>query len=165
MNDMLSRGINTLNALPLRGWVMDNGIVFPALEMLHFLGLCLLYGALLVVDLRIIGFARSLPIERVDRFVRFALLGFAINLITGALFVAGDAARYLVNIAFWAKMGLIALAGLNTVYFVARIKPEMEAGVDSDALSGGARRVAWLSLALWSCVIVLGRFIPYVEDL
>lgn len=165
MQDILTWVITTLNAAPLSGFVMNNAIVFPTLEMLHFLGLCLLYGALLVLDLRILGFAGAVPIERVERFARVALLGFAINLVTGLLFVAGDADRYLVNIAFWGKMGLIALAGLNTLYFAARIRPQMQAGVDSDALSGGARRVAWLSLCLWSGVIVLGRFIPYVEDL
>lgn len=97
--------------------------------------------------------------------MRFALLGFAINLVSGLLFVVGDSDRYLVNVAFWGKMGLIVAAGINTVYFVRRIKPQMEAGVDSSELTVDAKLVAWLSLLLWTGVIVLGRFIPYVEDL
>ena len=165
MNTLLNRLTDTLNATALSGFVMDNAIVFPALEMAHFLGLCLLFGALLVVDLRVVGFARAIPIARVEIFVRFALIGFAINLVSGLMFVVGDSDRYLVNIAFWTKMGMIVAAGLNTAHFVRRVKPQMDAGVDSSELTADARVVAWLSLTLWTGVIVLGRFIPYVEDL
>ena len=164
MNTLLTWVIETLNASALNGLVMDNRFVFPMLEMAHFMGLCLLFGSLLVVDLRVIGLARTVPINRVNIFVRFALIGFAINLVTGLFFLAGDSDRYLVNYAFWAKMGVIGLAGLNTAYFVRRIKPQMDAGIASADLTGGAHVVAWLSLTFWSCVIILGRFIPYVED-
>lgn len=165
MNSLLAWIIDTLNGSALNGLVMDNRFVFPVLEMAHFLGLCLLFGSLLVVDLRVVGVARAVPMNRVDTFVRFALIGFAINLVTGLLFIIGDSDRYLVNYAFWAKMGLIGLAGFNTAYFVHRIKPQMDAAITSSDLSGGAHLVAWLSLILWSGVIILGRFIPYVEEL
>jgi uncharacterized membrane protein len=118
---------------------------------------------LLVVDLRVVGFAKAIPIERVDMFIRFAIIGFSINLLSGLLFVVGDSDRYLVNIAFWLKMGVIIIAGLNTLYFVRRIKPQMDAGVESNHLQHGAHVVAWLSLVLWTSVIILGRFFPYVE--
>lgn len=165
MDNVLTRVVQTLDSTALSAFVMDNAVVFPVLEMAHFLGLCLLLGSLLVVDLRVVGMARAVPIQSVDKFVRFALAGFAINLATGLLFVVGDPGRYLVNIAFWAKMALIVVAGLNTAWFVRRVKPQMEAGVASADLTADAHVVAWLSLALWTCVIVLGRFIPYVEGL
>lgn len=165
MNTLLNLIVDALNATALSGFVMNNAYVFPFLEMAHFVGLCLLFGSLLVVDLRVVGFAKSVPIESVDLFVRFALIGFAINLMSGTLFVIGDSDRYLVNIAFWGKMSLIAIAGLNTAYFMRRIKPQMDLGVASEDLSLDARVVAWLSITLWACVIILGRFIPYVEDL
>jgi len=161
MDTLLTWVIDTLNATTLNGLIMGNRFVFPILEMAHFLGLCLLFGALLVVDLRIVGAASAIPLKRVETYVRIALLGFAINLTSGLLFLVGDSDRYLVNDAFWAKMALILLAGLNSAYFVWRIKPQIAGGV---VLSRDAHVVAWLSLALWSCVIILGRFIPYVED-
>lgn len=165
MNALLNWVINTLNSTALSGFIMTNAYLFPFLEMAHFVGLCLLFGSLLIVDLRVVGFAKSVPLQRVDLFVRFALIGFAINLASGVLFVIGDSDRYLVNIAFWTKMVLIALAGLNTAYFVWQIKPQMDQGSQSENLKKGAHLVAWLSLTLWTCVIILGRFIPYVEDL
>lgn len=165
MDKLLTWIIDTLNSTTLNGLVMDNRFVFPILEMIHFIGLSFLFGALLVVDLRILGVTPAISIKRVDVFVRFALIGFAINAATGMLFVVGDSDRYLVNVAFWAKMMLIMLAGLNTAYFVRRVKPQMDAGVDTADLTHGAHLVAWLSLIGWSGVIILGRFIPYVEDL
>lgn len=165
MDTALTWVIATLNSTALSGIVMNNAVVFPALEMAHFLGLCLLFGSLLVVDLRIVGVSPRVPIQQVERFLRFALFGFAINLTSGLLFVVGDSDRYLVNIAFWTKMAVIVVAGLNTAYFVRRVKPQIDAGVRSADLTPDARVVAWLSLFLWTSVIVLGRFIPYVEDL
>ncbi|WP_376873654.1 DUF6644 family protein [Albirhodobacter sp. R86504] len=165
MDTLLAWVITTLNSTALSGFVMGNAYLFPILEMAHFIGLCLLFGSLVIVDLRVVGFAPAVPITSVDRFVRFALIGFAINLTSGVLFVIGDSDRYLVNIAFWSKMVLIGIAGLNTAYFVRRVKPQMDQGVASRDLTKDAHVVAWLSLTLWTCVIILGRFIPYVEDL
>ncbi|MEO9946492.1 DUF6644 family protein [Paraglaciecola sp.] len=163
MNNLLSWIIETLNATSLSHWVMNNAAVFPALEMAHFLGLSLLFGSLLIVDLRIIGFAKAVPMRHVEAFVKWAIVGFAINLISGLLFVVGDSDRYLVNIAFWTKMGVILLAGLNTFFFIRRIKPQLDLGIESNQLTKGAHVVAWLSLICWALVIILGRFIPYVE--
>ena len=163
MSTLLNSVIDTLNSTALSNIVMDNAVVFPALEMLHFLGLCLLFGSLLVVDLRIVGFANAIPIERVDLFARFAIIGFCINLFSGLLFVIGDSDRYLVNVGFWIKMGLVFLAGVNTIYFLSRIKPQLVTGVNAADLKQGAHAVAWASLILWTGVIILGRFLPYVE--
>lgn len=165
MNEVLIWIIEPLNDSTLNTLVTGNQFVFPILEMAHFMGLCLLFGALLIIDLRIVGFAPSVPIQKVDLFVKFALLGFATNFLTGFLFIVADSDRYLVNSAFWIKMTVIAFAGLNSVYFFRKIKPQLDAGVASASLSAGSHLVAWLSLATWSCVIILGRFIPFMEDL
>ncbi|WP_289031953.1 DUF6644 family protein [uncultured Paraglaciecola sp.] len=163
MNNLLTWIIDTLNATALSDWVMNNAVVFPALEIAHFLGLSLLFGSLLIVDLRVVGFAKTLPIRHVEKFIWWAIIGFGINLISGLLFVVGDSDRYLINIAFGAKMGVIILAGLNTLYFMKRTKPQLDAGLESNQLTKSAHAIAWLSLICWTAVIILGRFIPYVE--
>lgn len=163
MNSLLCWAIDTLSTSAMNHVVMDNAVVFPALEMAHFVGLSVLFGSLLVVDLRIIGFAKHLPLDKVSLFLRFAVIGFVINFISGALFVIGDPGRYLVNIAFWLKMFTIGLAGLNTVFFILHVKPKLYRSFAGQQLTNRARLVAWLSLILWLIVIVLGRFIPYLE--
>lgn len=164
MYSLINWAIETLNATAVSAFVMGNAWFFPMLEMLHFFGLCLLFGSLLIVDLRVIGVAPAVPISKVEIFVRITLIGFAINIATGALFVIGDSDRYLVNIAFWLKMGLIVLAGLNTAWFVRRVRPQIAAGYEGSELSADARFVAGASLVFWTAVIILGRMIPYVEE-
>lgn len=164
MQSLINWVITTLNSTALSGYIMGNEWIWPVLEMAHFLGLCLLFGSLLIVDLRVIGVARKIPINLIENFIKFALIGFAINIATGTLFVIGDSDRYLINIAFQLKMIVILAAGINTAYFVRRVQPQIQQGLDGDQLSAESRYVAVFSLFLWTAVIILGRLIPYVED-
>lgn len=155
--------IDWLNSTAFSQYIMTTPWLWPMLEMAHFLGLCLMLGSLLVVDLRVIGVARNVPLIHVDTFIRLTLLGFAINLASGLVFVIGDSDRYLVNIGFLSKMVLIAVAGVNAAYFTLRVRPHIKRGLEGSALPVEARFIAAFSLTLWTCVIVLGRLIPYVE--
>lgn len=161
MND----AIIWLRATDLHAFITGNSWVWPSMEMVHFLGLCLLFGSLLFVDLRVIGVARKVPLKLVDTFIIVTLIGFSLNVITGTLFLVGDPGRYFINIAFRLKMVLIVIAGLNALYFTFRVRPQIQAGADSSTLSADAKFVAGFSLCLWTSIIVLGRIIPYVEDL
>ena len=144
------------------GQVMRDSVwLFPMAEILHFMGLSLLIGSLLVVDCRLLGFARNFPVAAVYRFLPLALAGFGINLVTGTMFFFSDPFRYYPNIAFRIKMLLIILAGLNALYFTMTVRGKSaeaggEAGTD-------IKTVSTLSFLFWIGVIILGRFIPYVE--
>ena len=145
------------------GQVMRDSVwLFPMAEILHFMGLSLLIGSLLVVDFRLLGFARSFPVSAVYRFLPLALAGFGINLVTGTMFFFSDPFRYYPNIAFRLKMLFILLAGLNALYFALTVHRHAgPAGAeDRDA---AIRTVSALSFLFWVGVIILGRFIPYVE--
>ena len=155
--------IDWLNSTALNEYIMSTAWLWPTLEIAHFFGLCLLVGSLIVFDLRMIGVARAVPLIRVESFMVVALVGFAINLITGIIFVIGDPDRYLVNIAFRIKMILIVIAGVNVAYYMLRLRPQIQRGLEDAELSGSVRYVSALSLLLWTSVIVLGRIIPYVE--
>ena len=158
--------IDFLNSTALNQFIQSTSWVWPTLEMLHFLGLCLLLGSLLIVDLSVIGFARGISLKLVDKFIIATLIGFTINAATGAMFVIGDPDRYFVNIAFKLKMLAIAIAGCNALYFTFKVRPRIEAGDNTFRNLGmDARLSTALSLFLWTSVIVLGRFIPYVEDM
>ena len=161
MNDV----IEWLTATPLNTFITSNSWVWPTMEMIHFFGLCLLFGSLLIIDLRTLGFARKLPILSIDVFITLTLIGFILNLVTGALFVVGDPGRYFVNIAFKIKMGIIVVAGINALIYMLSIQPKIHAGADSKDLPAYAKIVALTSLVIWTSVIVLGRMIAYVEEL
>lgn len=142
---------------------MSEAWLWPTLEIFHFFGLCLLLGASIIFDLRMVGVARAVPIKLIEKFMAMAVWGFVINLITGILFVVGDPDRYMPNIAFRWKIVLIIVAGLNVAHYMWKIRPKVHSGQEDALLTGGGRFVAAFSLLLWTAIIILGRMIPYVE--
>lgn len=137
--------------------------MWPLMENLHFFGLCMMFGALMVIDLRVLGVAKSIPMAASMKLIPVALIAFGINLITGIAFICGDPFRYFYNLSFQWKMGLIVLAGINALWFWfgehAKLS-RLAVGEDADFQ---AKVIAGLSLIIWIVVIILGRLIPYLE--
>ena len=147
----------------LNGLMVNYAYTWPLFEILHFIGLCLLVGALTVVDLRLLGMGRAMSLHKTERFVNWAIFGFAINLLTGIGFFFGDPHRYYPNIAFRIKMLLILLAGLNLVWYQLTVARKIKLVGDSYQPGVDAKCIATLSLSLWVGVILFGRLIPYLE--
>lgn len=137
--------------------------LWPFMENLHFLGLSVLFGALLTIDLRVLGFARSIPMHGALKLIPLAIMAFAVNLITGLAFYAGDPYRYTTNLAFQWKMGLVLLAGVNALWFWFGEHARLSKLADGEQAEISAKVIAAISLGIWVCVIVLGRLIPYLE--
>ena len=136
--------------------------LWPSFEALHFIGLCVMFGALLVIDLRVLGLARRIPLESALKFVPIAIWGFALNLLTGIAFFAGDPFRYWPNVGFRIKMILIVLAGINAIAFELMERRKLERLAPESDVEAQGKLIAGTSLMLWIGVIVLGRMIPYV---
>jgi uncharacterized membrane protein len=132
---------------------------------LHFLGLVLLIGTVGALDLRIMGFARQLPLEPLHRLVPWALAGFGINLVTGLLAFIGMPEFYTLDYAFWVKMLAILLLGVNAAafYLTGVFGGVKDLGPGEDAPLS-AKLVAASSLILWFAVILLGRYIQYYQE-
>jgi hypothetical protein len=132
---------------------------------LHFVGLVLLIGTVGILDLRVLGFAKQIPMDPLHRLLPFAMAGFALNLVTGVLAFTGMDQYYTYDWAFWIKMLAIMLLGLNVAAFyltgafesVERMGP----GDDAPPL---AKFIAATSLFLWFAVITLGRYIQSFSD-
>jgi uncharacterized membrane protein len=132
---------------------------------LHFLGLVLLIGTIGALDLRIMGFARQLPLEPLHRLMPLALTGFGINLVTGLLAFIGMPEFYTLDYAFWVKLLAILLLGANAAaFYLTDVFDEVkDLGPGEDAPLS-AKLVAASSLILWFAVIILGRYIQYYQD-
>ncbi len=141
---------------------------WPIAEMLHFMGLALLVGITGLFDLRLLGFAKSVPIAPLHRLMPWALVGFGICLVTGFIFVTGNAFKppidLFLNIPFQFKMLFVALAGANAAaFYVSPVHRRVKAlGPEEDAPLA-AKIIAASSLGLWIAVIYLGRMIPWEE--
>lgn len=143
-------------------FVRASSWAFAVLEMLHFIGLSLLLGVVLVVDLRLLGFAKRLPLGPLHALLPWAFLGFSLNVFSGVLFFASDPFHYAEMGAFWWKMLLVALACANVLLFRATCFGHVEswgAGVDCSPLS---KVLGATSAILWIGVLCLGRLLPYI---
>lgn len=146
----------------INGLVMNYAWSWPTLETLHFLGLCMLIGAILVMDLRLIGFQRLIPLSAVHALTPLAIAGFVINLVTGVAFLFGDPRLYVVNYAFWVKMALVVLAGLNYLLFAFRVEPQLATLGPHDSTPTMAKATGVASLVFWFGVLTYGRLLPYL---
>jgi hypothetical protein len=131
----------------------------------HFVGLVLLIGTVGIFDLRMLGFAKQIPIGPLHRLVPWALAGFGVNLVTGVLAFTGMDQYYTYDWAFWLKMLAIMLLGLNVAAFYLTDAFEsvehLGPGEDAPPL---AKFIAATSLVLWFTVITLGRYIQSFSD-
>ena len=150
-------------ASQLSQWVQATYWLWPVLEIIHFFGLTLLMGGLIIVDLRMIGFFSTISLQGVKKLLPFVIFGFLLNLITGIFFVYGDPSRYAINIGFQIKLILILLAGCNAAIYHFKVESYvLDLGSSSRRPSIAIRLVGLTSLSLWTGVLLLGRLIPYV---
>ena len=151
-----------MQSTPINAFILDFAWSWPTLESLHFLALCTLMGSLLVMDLRLIGLYKLIPLKAVHSLMPVALVSFAINLITGLGFLFGEPYLYFPNWAFWAKMILILLAGLNFLFYYTKVEPMLVKLGPNDPAPFAAVFVGMLSLTFWFGVLAFGRLLPYL---
>lgn len=154
----------------LANFVNDYDWVWPICEMLHFIGMALLIGTVGWLDIRILGFGKAVPIASLEKLVPLGILGFALNVGSGAIFVMGNTAggpgAYLENLAFQIKMLLILIAGANlAAYYFMGIARDAERVAPGGDAAPAAKTVAIVSLVSWFGVIYFGRMIMYNDTL
>jgi hypothetical protein len=141
----------------LATWIRESGSLFgyPLILFLHTLGLGLLVGLNVAIDLRILGFAPGVPLKSLERTFPFMWAGFTINAITGtALFVA-DATKHFSNPAFFVKLSFIALALVNLTLIRSKVFRDQKKGTT----------LAVTSLTFWLVAITAGRLMAYISEL
>ncbi len=127
---------------------------YPALEALHVLGIGLLFGNLVLLELRVFGRGAALPVAPLARMsLGLAIGGFAIAVTSGLLMFSTQPAELLANRSFVLKMLLLAAAGCNAAWFHAR--------GSLSKLDALARAQMLLSTAIWVAVVFCGRWIAY----
>jgi hypothetical protein len=141
----------------LADWVVSSAYIWPTLESIHFVSLCVLFGSILIIDLRLIGFYRAPCASTVRTLSGLALAAFGVNFATGVLFFFGNTFKYVDNAAFELKLLLILIAGVNALFFKVRLRHL----VDTAEVSWSSMSVGYLSLILWAGVIVCGRMITF----
>ena len=137
---------------------------FPFLESLHVLGVGVVVGSILMVDLRLLGkTALSVPASRLTReMIRWTWGAFVLAVITGTGMFMTRAAAYIENPAFQIKLMLLLLAGVNMAWFQFRTLRGVEEWDTAPAPPPAARVAGAASLLLWIGVIFAGRWVGHI---
>jgi len=137
--------------------------VYPLVESVHVLMLCVFLGLTAMVDLRLLGAAlRAMPVSQVvRRFMPWMIFGFVVMVASGLLLFYADPVRTYFNIFFRLKVIFLLAAGVNAAAFhVTASRTRHRWDLDAKPPIR-ARLAGGLSLALWALVVVCGRMIAY----
>src|SRR5688572_25224260 len=129
----------------LSTWISQSTSVlaYPTILLLHTIGLTLLVGVSLFVDLRLLGFAPGIALAEVGRVFPLMWTGLALSAASGVLLLAAKATTMTVNPAFWVKIACVVLAVVTAVAIRARVK--VLPVLTGARAPGAGAALAWLS--------------------
>jgi len=143
--------------------IRENDLLFPLIESVHVLSICLVVGSILAVDLRLLGLASiNRPVSRVSNgILPLTWSAFAVAVASGFLLFISNATKYLANGYFVAKILLICAAGLNMAIFHAISARDLPKWENEKTLPRQAQLAGGLSILLWVSVVTCGRWIGF----
>ncbi len=149
-----------LDAIGLVDWARGSATVYPIANVLHVLGAIMLVGGIGVVDLRVIGLWRRLPLVPLsEALTPVAVAGLVLQALSGVILFAADGEALANSATFTAKLALLAIALGNAALF--RWHWRGATGRDFYAPPPLARWSAMFSLSLWVAIATVGRLIAY----
>lgn len=135
--------------------------VYPIVNALHILGLATLFGAILALDLRLLGMFSSVPAQPIARMLpRVAATGLSFAIVTGLFLFSVEPLDYAANSAFLVKVALVAL-GIVHAASVHVSSSWHRLFRDGGLIDARLRISAFVSLSIWTAAIVAGRFIAF----
>ena len=146
---------------PLGELMRDSLLAYPAANLLHILGLALLVGPIIALDLRILGVARALPLPAASKLLTpIAIAGLLLLIASGPPLFASDAGPLAIHPLMQIKMALVVLAIANALTFRALWQKRLADWDAAPPAFGRAQAVA--SILLWLTVAACGRLIAYM---
>jgi hypothetical protein len=147
-------------------WIRESGVLYgyPLILFLHTLGLSTLVGLSSAINLRLLGFARGMPLAALGRLFTLMWTGLALTAATGLMLFVADATRHSSNPAFSIKLLFVAGAVTALALIWTRVfRLPAEALAQAGVVNGG-RVLAAVSLACWFGALSAGRLMAYVAE-
>jgi hypothetical protein len=143
--------------------IRDSLYLFPVLESVHVMALSVVFGTILIVDLRLLGVASTArPFTRMSsELLRLTWGAFAVAALTGTLMFMTNARVYAGNTSFRVKMALLLLAGINMAMFHLTAGRSVDRWDTARSAPGIGKATATVSVALWVAIIFAGRVIGF----
>ena len=141
-------------------WLLSSNSIwaYPTVLTLHTFGMMVLVGSALMIDLRLLGFGRGIPLSSLERMFRVMWGAFWLNLATGTMLFIVDASKRGTQPLFLIKLALVA-SGITTIVLLRR---RVFVGSEPLVISAAAKRLAVTSLLVWSAAVTAGRLLAYV---
>lgn len=144
----------------LATWLQLTPYAYATLEGVHLVGVAFFFGAIVLLDLRLIGFMPRLVPGPAARFLlRISIPAFALLAVSGALMFVASADRYAVSPVFFAKVAAMGAGGLNALAF--HVAGRRHGAAWNERSPGLARTAAVVSVLIWVGVLALGRAMGY----
>jgi hypothetical protein len=153
--------LDSMEQSALGVWTATSPAGYYIMLAFHAMGLAVLVGSVTVIDLRLLGFVRGIDEKAMAGMVKFAWWGLLINAISGLVLFTSEANKAFYSNSFRVKI-LLMLAGVVSTVILNKtvLQPTFHKG--SEAVSThNAHAQAYLSLALWTAVIMVGRLMSY----
>lgn len=147
-----------LEATGLAEWVRSSIPGYPSMIALHAIGMAVMVGLSLVIDMRVLGWFAGIPLGGLQRFFRLAWIGFGINFLSGSALFSAQATSYIVDWVFMTKMTLVLLGAITA----AILQPAVTQAGPTAEVSGGMKAVAAVAIVIWVVAIIMGRLTAYL---
>jgi hypothetical protein len=154
----------TIEDSGLSSWIRDSPSIFAYwfILSLHAIGMGLLVGASVVIDLRLLGVARELPLAPLKGLYRIIWIGFWIQIVSGALLLIAYPTKALTNPDFYIKLTLIGIA-VTVMHLIRKRVFADSTMAESDMMMKGKALAVW-SLVLWAGAVTAGRLLAYTYN-
>ena len=153
--------LSALDQSAFSTWLLSSNSIwaYPTVLTLHTFGMMVLVGAALMIDLRLLGFGRGIPLSSLERLFRVMWGAFWLNLLTGTMLFVADASKRATQPLFLVKLLLVA-SGIATIVLIRR---RLFDGTNEPlVISGASKRLAVTSLLVWCAAVTAGRLLAYV---
>jgi hypothetical protein len=149
---------NTTWAVTIR----QSSWLYPALEVVHIVGIVCLAGAAFLFDLRLLGFGRELPVKALaNHLLTWSRRGLLLVVPSGLFLFITDARELGYNPTFWLKMTLLVVAGLNALVFHQFTFRTVGSWSTNITTPNSAKAAGLFSIILWLSIIACGRWLAY----
>ena len=153
----------------MQNFVNTHDWMWPVCQMIHYVGMSLIVGIIGILDLRILGLFKTIPISALRPLVPWAVAGFFGNALTGLIFVTGKdsgPSYYTDNLSFRLKMVFLLVAIINLLIFqLSNLEEKVYATPAGGNAPTAAKTVSILSIVAWVLVIFFGRTMQYNDTL
>ena len=159
----MTPGGNPIEALAFARAMREQLWLYPAVEIVHIIGLAILVGSVVMFDLRVLGLSKAVSVRALSRHLLPWSLGALVLIVpTGFLMFSAHASDFIANRAFQIKMALLLTAGINAVIFRTGPYQTVSAWDTGVAAPLGARVSVALSILIWFSIIACGRLLAYL---